>query len=122
MSSPALERLRRICLARPGAVEDRQGVGNPSFKVGGKIFALHTLDHHGDGREAVWCKAPVGAQAALTGSDPDHYFVPPYVGRYGWVGVWLDGQVDWVEVQGLVEDSFNMTAPRRSHPGVGTKG
>lgn len=108
-----LSRLRRLSLALPEVVEDAGGVGNPSFKVAGKIFVMHVVDHHGDGRTAFWCKAREGAQLALTSSDPEHYFIPPYVGRYGWVGVRLDGPVDWLEAAGLVEDSYRMIAPRK---------
>jgi hypothetical protein len=81
--------------------------------VAGKIFVLHAVNHHGDGRTAFWCKAREGAQLALTSSDPERYFVPPYVGRYGWIGVRLDRPVDWLEVKALIEDSYRLTAPRR---------
>lgn len=112
-SSPPLQRLRRFCLAFPEVVEDPDGVGNPSFKVAGKIFVMHVVDHHGDGRTAFWCKAREGAQQALTSSEPESYFIPPYVGRYGWVGVRLDRPVNWAELRGLIEDSYRLTAPRR---------
>jgi len=108
-----LSRLRQICLAFPETVEDPDGVGNPSFKVAGKIFVMHVVNHHGDGKTAFWCKGREGAQRALTASDPERYFVPPYVGRYGWLGVRLDRPVDWLEAAGLVEDSYRLVAPRR---------
>lgn len=41
MSDP-LPQLREICLTLPEAVEDREGVGHPSFKVREKIFAMYT--------------------------------------------------------------------------------
>ena len=50
--------------------------------------------------------------------DPARYFVPPYVGHRGWVGVWLDGAVDWREVAELVEESYRMTAPKRLVAGL----
>jgi hypothetical protein len=111
-TSPELLRLRELCLTFPEVVEDPNGVGNPSFKVAEKIFVMHVVDHHGDGKTAFWCKAREGAQLALTTSDPEHYFIPPYVGRYGWVGVRLDGPVDWPEAAGLVEESYRRIAPR----------
>lgn len=46
-------------------------------------------------------------------SAPHRFFRPPYVGPSGWVGVWLDGDVDWEELAGLLEDSYRMTAPKR---------
>jgi predicted DNA-binding protein (MmcQ/YjbR family) len=110
MSEAWLERLRVICLALPEAVEDGEGVGSPSFKVRDKIFAMH---HPMNGRSSMWCKAPAGAQAVLVGSNPDQFFVPPYVGHHGWVGVYLNVDVDWDFVAALVDDSYRMTAPKR---------
>ena len=104
-----LHRLRAICLALPEANESG-GVGDPSFKVRDKIFAMQ---HRVDGRMSMWCKAPPGAQEVLVGSDPARFFVPPYVGHHGWVGVWLDREIDWEEVADLVQESYRMTAPKR---------
>jgi hypothetical protein len=109
MSEDALERLRAICLALPEAVE-AGGVGDPTFKVRDKIFAMR---HPVNGRWSMWCKAPSGFQAAFVASDPEKFFVPPYVGHHGWVGVWLDIDVDWNLVADLVTDSYKMTAPKR---------
>ncbi len=104
-----LDQLRSICLALPEASE-QGGVGNPSFKVRNKIFAMQ---HGVDGRPSLWCKAPPGAQDVLIGSDPERFFVPPYVGHHGWVGVYLDVELDWDEVADLIKESYRMTAPKR---------
>ncbi len=105
----ALEKLRAICLALPEASEEG-GVGNPSFKVRGKIFAMR---HPHDGRMSVWCKAPPGAQGALVHTSPEVFFVPPYVGHHGWVGAWMDADLDWDQLAELIEESYRMTAPKR---------
>ena len=86
MSVDALARLRAICLALPEATEKLTWEETPTFRVRDKIFAMYSTDHH-DGRVSMWCKAPPGAQEALVGSDPERFFVPPYVGRNGWIGV-----------------------------------
>jgi hypothetical protein len=109
MRSDPLDQLREICLALPEAVE-KETWGDPTFRVRDKIFAMVKV---GDGRESVWCKAPPGAQAALVGSDPERFFVPPYVGHHGWVGIRLDTAIDWDEVAELIEESYRMTAPKR---------
>ena len=109
MTGEILDQLRAVCLALPEASEDG-GVGNPSFKVRSKIFAMQ---HGVDGRPSLWCKAPAGFQSVLVGSDPARYFVPPYVGHHGWVGVYLDGALDWGLIADLIEDSYRMTAPKR---------
>jgi hypothetical protein len=70
-------------------------------------------DHHHDDRLAFWCSAPPGAQDGLVRLDPDRFFVPPYVGHRGWLGVWLDVEVDWEEVAGIVTDAYRAIAPKR---------
>jgi predicted DNA-binding protein (MmcQ/YjbR family) len=109
-----LERLRSICLAFPEAVE-AGGVGDPTFKVRDKIFAMR---HAMDERPSLWCKAPPGAQAIIVGSDPSRFFVPPYVGVHGWIGLWLDIEQDWDEVGELVDESYRMTAPKKLQAGL----
>jgi predicted DNA-binding protein (MmcQ/YjbR family) len=109
MQENPLDRLRAICLAFPESIE-AGGVGDPSFKVREKIFAMQ---HRVNERMSMWCKARPGAQDVLVGSDPGRYFVPPYVGHHGWVGVWLGVETDWELVADLVEESYRMTAPKR---------
>jgi hypothetical protein len=114
----ALERLREICLALPETSE-RLSHGAPSFFVREKKCFLMLLDdHHGDGRFAIWCAAPAGDQELLVGADPERFFVPPYVGHRGWLGVRLDRGVDWQELAGIVEDAFCAVAPKRLVDGL----
>jgi len=87
--------------------------GEPTFRVRDKMFAMYTNDHHRDGRVALWCKAPPGAQEILVGAAPKRFFVPPYVGHKGWIGVRLDIDVDWNEVAEHIKESYCMTAPRQ---------
>jgi hypothetical protein len=105
----ALDRLRAVCLDFPEAVE-AGGVGDPTFKVRGKIFAMQ---HGHEGRPSAWLKAADGVQELLVGSQPARFFRPPYVGHHGWVGTWLDVEQDWDELADLVEESYRMTAPKR---------
>ncbi len=102
-------RLRAICLALPEATE-QETWGDPTFRVRGKIFAM---PKRGDGRLSLWCKAPPGAQDLLVGADPVRFFVPPYVGHRGWIGVRLDADPDWDELAELVAESYQLTAPKR---------
>jgi hypothetical protein len=110
MTDP-IDQLRTICLTLPEVTEENEGtVGSPAFKVRGKIFAMQ---HPHEGRPSMWCKAPRGFQETLVSSDPKRYFVPPYVGVHGWIGVWLDVEQDWGMVEDFVTDSYRMTAPKR---------
>ena len=70
-------------------------------------------DHHGDGRLALWCAAPPGMQRGLVKADPTHYFVPPYVGYRGWVGVHLDKGLDWDAIARAIEEAYVTVAPKK---------
>jgi hypothetical protein len=108
-----LERIRRICLALPETSE-RLSHGAPTFFVRGKRSFLTVMtNHHGDGRYAVWCAAPDGMQQMLVETDPERFFVPPYVGHRGWLGVRLDRGLDWDELAGIAEDAYAEVAPAR---------
>jgi hypothetical protein len=108
-----LERVRELCLALPETSE-RLSHGAPTFFVRAKRSFLTVLtNHHGDGRFAVWCAAGPGLQAMLVEADPERFFVPPYVGHRGWLGVRLDRGVDWNEIAGIVEDAYAEVAPSR---------
>jgi hypothetical protein len=115
-----LIRLREICLGLPETSE-RLSHGAPSFFVRDKKCFVMLLDnHHGDGRLAIWCAAPPGDQQLLVDNDPDRFFVPPYVGHRGWLGVRLDrGVTDWNDVAAIVEDAFCTVAPKRLVEGLG---
>lgn len=99
--------LRRICLAFPDAVEKPFGGHRaPAFRIRDKLFLLCREDG-----TALTCKAGPGEQALLVAADPARFFVPPYVGHRGWVGIRLDAPVDWQEVAELAEDSYRLVAP-----------
>ena len=104
-----IDRLREICLALPEA-EERETWELPTFRVRSKIFVMQ-VDR--DERPAIWFKAPKGSQQVLVGSDGDRFFVPPYVGHKGWVGMRLDRKPDWKEVDLLIRRSYRMTAPKK---------
>lgn len=106
-----VRRLRKICLALPESSE-RLSHGAPTFFVREKrAFLMVLTNHHGDGRFAVWCAAPQGMQAMLVDADPERFFVPPYVGHRGWLGVRLDRGLDWDELTGIAEDAWAEVAP-----------
>ena len=106
-------RLRAICLALPETSE-RPSHGSPTWFVRDKrSFVTLVDDHHGDGRFAIWCAAPPGDQQLLVDADPDRFFVPPYVGHRGWLGVRLDRGIDPDELAGIIEDAYMTVAPKR---------
>jgi hypothetical protein len=114
MVSSSIDKLRELCLALPEAHEV-EAWGEPTFRVKNKIFAMYAdgSTHHGNGRSSVWIKAAPGEQELLMKAAPDRFFSPPYVGKSGWVGVWLDKRPKWKEVRLLLRDAYRLTAPKK---------
>ncbi len=111
MATDPLARVRALCLALPEATE-RLSHGTPTWFVRHKrSFVMFWDDHHGDGRVALWCAAPAGAQEAMVADHPEVFFRPPYVGHRGWVGMRVDRRPDWAEVAEVVEEAYRAVAP-----------
>jgi predicted DNA-binding protein (MmcQ/YjbR family) len=110
-SVKSLARLRAICAKLPESYE-KIAWGSPTFRAGvkGKIYAMFSDDHHADGRVAVLCPAPEGMQRELVASDPDVFFVPPYVGPSGWIGIRLDRKLPDSVLTALLEQAFVLVA------------
>jgi hypothetical protein len=110
MSTVAIgARLREICLALPEAQEEAMKRG-PSYRVGDKIFALERPWNDWIG---LWCKVPEGTREIILGASPARFFVPPYFGAKGWIGLGLDEAADWPEVEAFVRRSYRLIAPKR---------
>ncbi|APR86458.1 Hypothetical protein A7982_11807 [Minicystis rosea] len=108
----AFARIRDIAITLPDVAESVNHE-RPCFAVRGKTFVMFMDNHHGDGRLAIWCKAPPDAQAMIVESDPARYFVPPYVGPRGWIGARLDTSPDWAMIAACIEESYELAAPKR---------
>ena len=89
--------------------------GEPTFRVKNKLFAMYasTNTHHGAGRPGVWIKSAAVTQDMLVRAEPARYFVPPYVGKSGWVGAYLDRKPDWDVLVDLLRDAYRLTAPKK---------
>lgn len=109
------EGLREV-VARLPDVTAEDNHGHTGFFVRGKRFAWMMVDHHGDGRLALWVKAPPGEQEGLVSADGGRYFVPPYLGPKGWVGINLDeaSAPDWDEVTAMLDQAWRMSATKRA--------
>src|SRR2546430_17026299 len=100
-----LARVRRICLSLPETTE-RESHGAPSFFIRDKVCFVNYMDnHHDDSRLALWCACPSGLRDGLMKARPEQYFVPPYVGFRGGIGVGLARRPDRDDVGPLVPES-----------------
>ena len=108
-----VEQVRRLCMAFP-EVSERLSHGAPTWFIREKkTLATVWNDHHSDGILGLICAAPDGVQAQLVDEEPDRFYVPPYVGHRGWIGVRLDRKVDWAEIKEILADSYRCVAPAK---------
>ena len=115
MAEQLRELTRRIALALPETTESSDhNPAHSAFKVRDKTFCWFLNNHHDDGRIALVMKSLPGAQGVLVDADPARFFVPPYVGHKGWIGLRLDlPDVDWDQVEMLLSEAWRATAPKR---------
>ena len=109
----ALHHLRSICFGLP-EVTERVSHGAPSFFIREKktLCNFHPHEIHGEYGMSLWAPAPPGVQEQLVEAEPERFYRPPYVGGRGWIGVRLDRDVDWDEIDGIVRDGYRLVAPK----------
>jgi predicted DNA-binding protein (MmcQ/YjbR family) len=109
-----IERLRAICLALPDTTE-QEAWAEPTWRIGGRIFAQCDSRRDGEPRISVHLPAPLGAQEGLIESDPERFYRPPYVGSRGWIAIVLDTNPDWSMVASLIKTAYDLiaTKPKR---------
>jgi hypothetical protein len=109
----ALDRLRVICLGFP-AVTERLSHGAPTWFVRDKkvFVTFWNGGHHNHEFPHIWCAAPPGVQEELVETEPGRFFRPPYVGGRGWLGVRMDGAIDWDEMASICEEAYRVIAPK----------
>lgn len=95
-------------------MSERPSHSAPTWFVRGKksFVQLWATGHHDDDFPHLWCAAPPGAQEELVAAEPARFFRPPYVGHRGWLGVRLDGTVDWDEITEICRDAYRTVAPK----------
>jgi hypothetical protein len=121
MSRAGLEEsIRTICLDLPGVTE-KLSHGAPAFFVGRQFLMLWADGHHEHAFPHFWCAAPPGAQSELVATEPDRFFRPPYVGGRGWLGVRLDGRIDWREIEVVCEEAYRSVASKKLIAGLDLK-
>lgn len=113
MPPSVLTRVRKICLALHGAHE-KEAWGEPTWRVCNKVFAMFASasNHHGAGQNSVWVNSTQINQEFMMRADPKRFFSPPYAGPYGWVGIRLDGRVNWKTVAEVLGDGYELTVAK----------
>jgi predicted DNA-binding protein (MmcQ/YjbR family) len=104
------------CLAKPGAWRDEPWENDVVAKVGAKIFAFL-----GSAMTSVGVKCGKDRDVAdeWLKRHPDDASVMPYLGRYGWNTLRLDGAIPDDELREAVDASYDAvvrTLPKKDRP------
>ena len=110
MAKTIPQAVREVCLGLPETAEVASH-GMPDFRVRDKSFAHFVVNHHGDGRVALWLKCQPEVQERHVEADPENFFVPPYMGTRGWLGVHLNRSLTWRRIADLVREAYDLAAP-----------
>jgi predicted DNA-binding protein (MmcQ/YjbR family) len=111
-SDPQRRRVIRMLRCLPEAVAVVQH-SYLSLEVRKKRFGYFLDDHHGDGRIALTCRASPDLHDALQQIAPTQFHVPKYVGKKGWIGLWLDGtHTNWPAVDLALREAYALVAPK----------
>jgi predicted DNA-binding protein (MmcQ/YjbR family) len=101
----SVDSIREFCLAFPQATENLQWGDDLCFKVGGKIFAIVSLD---DPRLCFKCTPEIFAELI----EREDIRPAPYVGRYKWVRLDRLDAAPWSELRELIRRSYEMVAAK----------
>lgn len=109
MLSIYLQQLRPLCLRLP-EVTETVTFGNPTFQVKTKTFAV--LEQY---RGSPTLAVKVGKSRQPVFLQDERFFRTPYLGQHGWVSLRLSQEPDWMEVETLVQGSYELVSqgPRR---------
>lgn len=106
--SQILVRLRKICLALPGANET-VSFGHPTFKTNGKTFCVF---EEYKGELGICVKVEMELQGLFL--DDPRFFRTPYIGKFGWVTLKVyAARLNWTEVRDLVRGSYRLVITAR---------
>ena len=108
-ADPFHDRLLKMTLALPGAVEEWPW-GSIHCKVGGKIFVGWSRGE--DGEMILGVRTDKVLQSMLVGSDP-RFSVAKYTGKYGGIDLVMGKKPNWDEVENFIVESYRLIAPKK---------
>lgn len=108
------DKLRKYCLAKPGAWADEPWEGDTVAKVGPRIFAFL-------GTRSVGLKCGPNREAAdeWLARYPDDASVMAYIGRSGWNNLKVGGAIPDEEIIEAIDTSYDLIVsklPKKDRP------
>jgi predicted DNA-binding protein (MmcQ/YjbR family) len=99
-----LARLRKICLALPGATEVEAWT-HPTFRIRNKIFCTY-----GGYEEEPNITLKVGKAALEIFTKDPRFWLGSHVGRHGWISMSAARELNWEEIEELVKGSYSLVS------------
>jgi len=105
-SRQTIARLRKICLALPGATEVEAWT-HPTFRVANKIFCVF-----GGYENEPNITLKVGKPALGIFLEDPRFWKASHIGNHGWISMSAKANLNWDEVEELVKGSYALVAEK----------
>ena len=111
-----IEWVRRYCMSMPHATESVQWGSNLVFKVGGKMFAVGSLEP-----AKVWLSFKCSPEEFAELTERPGIIPAPYLARSQWVALETEDALTASELKRLVRKSYNLVLeklPKKIRPAL----
>ena len=115
-----LEQIRKYCLSLPHATERVQWGNDLLFCIGGKMFAVATLDAKYSTKLSFKCTPEKFAELV----ECENIIPAPYVARYHWVALEDWNALSQKELKGLLKTAYQLVhdkLPKKVRSGLEKK-
>jgi predicted DNA-binding protein (MmcQ/YjbR family) len=103
-NKPTIARLRKICMALPGAAEVEAWT-HPTFRIRNKIFCVF-----GGYENEPNITLKVGKPALGIFLEDPRYWKASHIGNQGWISMSAKAELNWEEIEELVKGSYALVA------------
>src|SRR5215471_15001792 len=98
-----IDQLRKLCLSFPGATEQVQWEDHLLFKVGGKMFAITSLEP-----APVWLSLKASPENFAEFTERPGVIPAPYLARAKWIAVETPEALPLHELTQLISESYEL--------------
>jgi predicted DNA-binding protein (MmcQ/YjbR family) len=102
-----IEWVRRVCLSFPHATEQVQWEDHLLFKIGGKMFAIASLEPAG-----VWLSFKCAPEAFEELTDLPGVIPAPYLARAQWIALETEDALSTAELRRLLRNSYDLVVAK----------
>lgn len=113
-----IDQLRKLCLSFPGATEQVQWEDHLLFKVGGKMFAITSLEP-----APVWLSLKASPENFAEFTERPSVIPAPYLARAKWIALETPDALALPELTRLLRESYELVLaklPQKLHQAVTT--